>query len=203
MSANLNQIKYQMRACGDVSDALVSGGRIYDTTALVWMEVSTCERFNGVSWTTTSDMNNAKRIHACSGTASDALIAGGYRSGSDLNECEKWNGSSWSATTSLPQNRRNSVQVGTTNSTIIIAGYRSAVIYSSCYHFNGSAWSSTDSVNTARHSHAGMGSYGESLLAGGYDGTNVLSSCEIWSDSTPLPSYNALVFDRVTAEPAP
>ena len=52
--------------------------------------VANVETWNGTSWVETTDVGTARRLCARAGTATQALVAGGYTS-TDVNNTEIWN----------------------------------------------------------------------------------------------------------------
>lgn len=155
---NQNVPRQALAGAGVTNAALGFGG---DTGS----SVSTSEKFNGNSWTTTGNLNTARIYLGGSGRQNNALSFGGM-SGPVLGTTEKYNGLVWLTVNSLNISKSMFGGAGIQSSALSFGGYTGSIV-SSSERFTGSFWSVTRDLNIACYYNTGCGSAEKALSFGG------------------------------------
>lgn len=87
IAAILNTARFYHAGCGTFTSALCFGGQ--------GLAQSLTEKYNGISWSNSGNMNVARYILAGAGVQSGGLGFGGFNGVSDLQTTEGFNGTSW------------------------------------------------------------------------------------------------------------
>ena len=114
--------------------------------------VTSCEKWNGSSWTAVNAMNEKKEGLGACGIVTAGLAISGLKRGPPNtypDKMESWDGTSWTETTEVNQGRSLPGTFGT-QTAAIIAGGSPAPDSQLVESWNGSAWTETTEFNTDR-----------------------------------------------------
>ena len=142
--------------------------------------VANVEKYNGTTWTETTDVNTARQGLGGSGTTTAALIFGGN---GPVLVTESWDNSSWTEVSDLNTAPGSSATgAGTQTAAIRIGGYP---VSSTTETWNGSSWTEVSELNTARGGGAAVGTTTAATFAGGgYPQPSVGANVEQWDGSS-------------------
>ena len=162
---------------GTTTAMLFAGGQVYPTV------YSTCETYNGSTWTEVNNMTQARFFSWGSGTSTAMLAVGGISSpsepGSQLAKVESWDGTCWTEVNDLNTARGKNNSSGTQTDALCFGGTpgRSAVTEK----YDGTSWTEVADLSQTRAEATGFGTTSASLCAGD-DSTPVDEKTEEWND---------------------
>lgn len=181
----------EMCGAGTTNAGLRSGGMNTSSQA-----VTSCEEFNGSTWSSGGNLAVAKRrVYGNGGTQTSALITAGSAS-NDVGQggaCEEYDGTSWANGGEVTYSYVTPIG-GNQNSAISAGGY-SGGNTTNTQEYNGTSWSAGGSISVARRVNPMNGtSESNAMVVGGYT-TGASSSTEkyngtSWSDAGNLPAGN-------------
>jgi len=122
------------------------------------------------AWTSSNNLNTARKELAGCGTQSSGLSFGGY-TGSYSAVTEEYDGSCWSSSNNLNTARNNLAGCGTQSSGLSFGGYNGSVNVGTTEEYDGSCWTSSNNLNTTRRNLAGCGTQSSGLSFGGTTGS--------------------------------
>ena len=147
--------------------------------------VTGASTWNGASWTSAPNPNNARYDVASAGVSStDGIMFGGnyYPPSTQQNHTEIYNGSTWTELNNMNTATRTYDGFGTSSSAI--SPTRGEPAQTLCESWNGTSWSEVADMSTARQVASCAGSSNQSGIAcGGSTGT-IYSAVEYWNGIT-------------------
>jgi hypothetical protein len=146
--------------------------------------VSSTEKYNGTSWTTSGNYPVNICGNAVIGTQTAALGAGGYQQfGSYPNATHHYNGTSWSTVPgTLNITGQNMSQFGTQTAAIIVAIQADEPKTQS---YNGTSWTTLPATTNVNHGSGGMAFGTQTAAILGFGGNpTITSQSESWNGST-------------------
>ena len=169
--ANINTARKGLSGFGTSPAAIAATGNSPST-------VTSCESWNGSSWTEVADVNTGKFYRGNCGTQAAGLIIGGAPSTGDV---EEWDNSSWTETADYPGNITGPILLGIQTAAFCIGG--EVPPYTTATNtYNGSAFTSSTAINTARSTAIGAGSTTAAVIAGGTT-PSATAATELWNGS--------------------
>ena len=164
---------------GTTQNAVLITGGLTTPPATVYANT---EEYDGSGWSTSGNLNTARRDITLFGTQTSAVGAGGGTP-TYTNSSESYNGSTWTATPNINTTRSLAASAGASNTSGIMFGGFTPPITAVTEEWNGSAWTNVNNMNTARHNVEGVGVETAALGFAGsdpnqsvhteeYDGTN-------------------------------
>jgi len=180
---------YRFVAVGNLEGIAFCGN---DTTG---ERTDTSETYDGVSWTSTSNVPDAIGAFSGSGNANSALcINGSTDDDGHTNDVYVWDGTSWGSDTSTSSATREATGGGNSSGGMRIAGQTSGIAYlNDSEEFNGTTWTSGGTYILNVRNLAGGGITDSAQIAffglsggvttnktGTYDGTS-------FTEENPLP----------------
>lgn len=195
-TASMLSQRQSLAGCGTSKEAIVSGGTNYLS------KHSTCEKWDGTAWATTTSLsptpaeesNYRRANHASCGSVYHALIFGGdvginfgqtNEYSSRTNSTQIWDGTTWATTSSLTSSKTSLCGCGNIFGALAISGIVNNNATSQTEKFDGTVWSITSSCIGAKFSSAACGTAGSALSFGGtQDDATPLSLTEWFTDSS-------------------
>jgi len=137
------------------------------------------------SWTTSGNLNTARRNLAGAGIQSSSLSFGGFDGSDQSSTTEKFNEIAWTITGNLNTARRTLGGCGYQNAAVSFGGYKSASPWYTgvTEKFDGTSWTNTGSLNITRQGLSGCGTQNAALSFGGHDGVTYLDTTETFNGS--------------------
>lgn len=176
--SNVGYATYQPFAGGGPTSAFAACG---GGTA-----VKTSREWNGTTWSAGDNTATARTRCASgdAGTASNALICGGFTGSSVLSSTEEYNGTAWATGGTLATARQNHILCGNASNALAMAGRTLAWGWITTNEaYNGAAWSSSSTCGE-RGNATGGGNSTDAFVCGGEDSGNLyLQSCKTWNGS--------------------
>jgi len=129
--------------------------------------LSSCEEYNGASWSAGGSLSAGKYVHATCGSLTAGLsFAGRTGIANPTDTTEEYNGSAWSGGGSLNTAIKTGAGCGTQNAALSMGGYISAVAPLT-EEYNGSVWASGNDLNIGTYYVSGCGTQTAGLITGG------------------------------------
>jgi len=170
---NINTARKGLSGFGTQTAAIAATGNAPST-------VTSCEQYNGSTWTEVADVNTGKFYRGNCGLQTAGLLVGGAPAVTDT---EEWNGASWTETANYPGTVTFPILLGVQTAAFCIAGTISDSYATETNIYNGSAFTESTAINTARGEGVGAGTTSAGVIAGG--NTNSVSALtELWNGSS-------------------
>jgi len=166
-SSDYGRLRVELTGTATVSTAaLVFGGRYPPSSA-----VGLTEKYDGTSWTETSNLNTARKWSGGAGSSTAALNFGGQPESEPTAtsvRTETWDGTSWSQVGELNQTRLYLAGAGTNTAALAIGGSTSdPTAVGNTESWNGTSWVEVADLATARGLLAAGGTTSTAFAAGG------------------------------------
>jgi len=143
--------------------------------------IATTNKFDGTSFTSTGDLNSARRYLASNGTQTASIAAGGYTT-TQVGIVEDFDGSSWTETGDMNNTRQQHSQTGSSTASLAIGKSPASGIVES---WDGTSWTAVSALNSARQSTGASGTQAYGLAYAGEDsGGTPQAKTEHWNGST-------------------
>jgi hypothetical protein len=184
---NVNDARDEATLTGTVTAGLLAGGK----DAVYYK--STCETYNGSTWTEVGDLQTGANYAVSFGTNTAAIKCGGFVSNDPFTvttATETWNGSSWATspiTMNTARQKMSSSNNGTTTAGLIFGGMLGPTAgLDVCESWDGSAWTEVGDLNSTRGAGGGGGTQTAAFLAGGRGapGPALRALCETWNGTS-------------------
>ena len=175
-------------AAGSYTTGIMAGGCVFNNTPGTSQPSCTCvNTFNGVTWSSITNLNCGRFVHGTTGDSSAALVFGGrYNNCFTGTYCttlstEEWNGLAWSYGGNMNQCRNAFGSVGTATDAFAIAGYGNTFptnpLPTENYNAGTNTWSACPPITTGRSLTTATGNSNSATLFAGYS-TNTV---ETWN----------------------
>lgn len=163
-SVGVNALMYKnyARSIGSINAGIVTGGYYSG-------QKTSCETFDGSTWSNYSYTITARDQHSIVGNSTTCIIHGGRNTSSIyLNSCQyKSSNSAWSNKPALLQTRYSHVAIGNTTTCIVIGGGPTSNSLT-VEKYNGTNWSLLSAkINNARTGFSAVGSISDCIIQGG------------------------------------
>jgi len=143
--------------------------------------IATTNKFDGTSFTSTGDLNTARRYLASSGTQTASIAAGGYTT-TQVAINESFNGSSWTEVNDMNNPRQQHSQTGSSTASLAIGKSPASNIVES---WDGTSWTAVSALNNGRQATGAGGTQTYGIAYAGEDsGGTPQGKTEHWDGST-------------------
>ena len=141
--------------------------------------IATTNKFDGTSFTSTGNLNTARRYLASAGTQTATIASGGYiTAASTINE--SFNGSSWTEVNDFNTARQQHSQIGTSTAALALGNSPAASVVES---WDGTNWTTITSLNAVKQTTGASGIQTSGLVYAG-EGASPLAQTEFWNGTT-------------------
>ena len=152
---------------GNATDAIVMGGSSTTGGAGGSSPRDDSTKWNGSSWSATSDMSTSRNMNAGGGNSSSAMCWGGTYS--QLNSTDTFNGSTWSAGGNLAEGIRGANGDAANNDNAFsVAGYNGSSNTTTTQKYNSGVWTTVSPAigsSSVQGDHGGCGTPNSFLSA--------------------------------------
>ena len=126
------------------------------------------ESYDGTSWTELNDINTSRNTSTGFGTATAAIVTGGF-STAVITNTESWNGTSWTEVNDLNQGRFQISGTGLSTAGLVFGGNLDppSNVTGAKESWNGTCFSEVNDLNTVRYGAGAAGTQTAALAFGG------------------------------------
>lgn len=141
---------------------------------------TTCEKSNGVTWSTTGNITTNTTYSAGAGTATAGVIMTGLVSGTANGVTQTFNGTAWSTggTTGGPRQRPGGFGASSSACGYVAGFNASSVATSDSYLYNGTSWSTSGSISSTSSNNGGSGTQSAAITS---CGANSAGTAQAWA----------------------